>query len=69
MINVNTVMQGLVGIFIAPILHANFLNVLASSVGIIVIGYLMIKRSWVEFVIVTCFCVPVAGMLNIYSSG
>lgn len=55
--------KGLIGIFTAPILHTNFLNVLASSIGIIVIGYLLIRRSWLEFVIVSCFCVPVGGFM------
>jgi len=54
--------QGLLGIIFAPFIQSGFSDAIANTIGIIILGSLLMLRSLGEFVKVSVFVMVVGGM-------
>jgi len=55
-------LSGLLGIFFAPFLPPGVLAALSTTVGILIFGWLLLRRSVFDFIVVTSFALPVGGL-------
>jgi membrane associated rhomboid family serine protease len=53
---------GLPGIAFAPLLHGNLGHILNNSVGLVLLGYLILRRRLRDFVVVSALGVVVGGL-------
>eukprot|EP00026_Physarum_polycephalum_P016052 Phypoly_transcript_16883.p1 GENE.Phypoly_transcript_16883~~Phypoly_transcript_16883.p1 ORF type:complete len:122 (+),score=7.25 Phypoly_transcript_16883:68-433(+) len=55
--------KGLVGILIAPFLNPGVYWMITNTVGILIFGWLLLRRGIFDFILVTITCYPLAGIV------